>query len=118
MTHRLANNNDFEAVYELYMDESANPYLSYDPMSTEEFEPRFASILETETLYVVEDDNGKIIASYRIIPKTDRQKHTVYLGGFVVAPHNQGKGVGSKVMSVIKEHCANDGKAGREALRL
>jgi putative acetyltransferase len=109
MTHRFASSKDFDAVYDLYMDEYANPYLSYDPMSREEFKPRFESILKTKTLYVVEED-GNAIATYRLIPKTDRQQHTVYLGGFTIARDQQGKGIGSKVLAVIREQCAKNGK--------
>ena len=109
MTHRVASDKDLDEVYNLYMDEYANPYLSYDTMSREEFKPRFESILKTQTLYVVEQDEN-VVATYRLIPKTDRQQHTVYLGGFTIARDKQGKGIGSKVLSAIKEHCLKNGK--------
>ena len=33
MIHRLADVKDFDHVYDLYMDDYANAYLTYDPMS-------------------------------------------------------------------------------------
>jgi len=109
MIHRQADSKDFEAVYDLYMDEYANAYLTYDPMKKEEFKPIFGSVLQTRTLYVVERD-GEIIATYRLIPKTDRQQHTVYLGGFTIKNGWQGKGVGSKILSAIKDECQKNNK--------
>src|SRR5580765_3821837 len=100
MNHRLAHTEDFDDVYDLYMDEYANAYLTYDPMSKEEFRPIYASVLQTQTLYVV-DQEGEVIATYRLIAKTDRQQHTVYLGGFTIKNTWQGRGIGAKILSTI-----------------
>ena len=109
MVHRLAIANDFDAVYDLYMDEYANAYLTYDPMSKEEFKPIYQSVVSTQTLYVVEE-NGEVIATYRLIPKTDRQQHTVYLGGFTIKDTSRGKGLGSQILSAIKQQCEENKK--------
>jgi len=109
MTYRLANTNDFNAVYNLYMDEYANAYLTYDPMSKEEFKPIYESVLNTQTLYVVEL-NGEVMATYRLISKTDRQQHTVYLGGFTIKDTSRGKGYASQILSAIKNHCKENNK--------
>ena len=109
MVHRLAKANDFKAVYDLYMDEYANAYLTYDPMSKEAFKPIYESVLSTQTLYVVEQ-NGEVVATYRLIPKTDRQKHTVYLGGFTIKDTSRRKGLASQILSEIKAHCQENKK--------
>ena len=109
MTHRIATLNDFDIVHSLYMDDYANAYLTYDPMSKEAFKPIFESVVNTQTLYVVEE-NGEVIATYRLIPKTDRQQHTVYLGGFTIKDSARGKGMGSKVLAGIKENCKKNKK--------
>ena len=109
MLHRLAKSNDFDAVYDLYMDEYANAYLTYDPMNKEEFKPIFEALLETQTLYVVEE-NKEVIATYRLIPKTARQQHTVYLGGFTIKSGKQGKGIGAKIVTDIKKNCEKENK--------
>jgi putative acetyltransferase len=109
MTHRLANSKDFDAVYDLYMDEYANAYLTYDSMGKEEFKPIYESVLKTQTLYVVEKD-GEVMATYRLISKSDRQKHTVYLGGFTIKDTSRGKGLGSEILSAIKQHCIENNK--------
>ncbi len=109
MVHRLADINDFEAVYDLYMDEYANAYLTYDPMSREEFKPIYETVINTHTLYVVVQ-NGEVMATYRLISKTDRQQHTVYLGGFTIKDTSRGKGFGSQILSAIRQQCQENKK--------
>jgi RimJ/RimL family protein N-acetyltransferase len=109
MIYHLASEKDFNAVYDLYMDESSNPYLTYDPMSREAFQSIYNGLLKTETLYVVEKDN-EIIATYRLIPKSDRQAHTYYLGGFAIRKKMQGQGLGKEILSAIKKSAIEKGK--------
>lgn len=101
MIHRLATLQDFESIYDLYMEESANPYLTYDSMDKQDFTVIYNQLLKIETLFVVENE-GEIIATYRLIPKTDRQAHTVYLGSFTLKKNQQGKGFGKKILEHIK----------------
>jgi putative acetyltransferase len=109
MLHRLAETKDFDNVYDLYMDEYANAYLTYDPMSKEDFLPIFKELLASRTLYVVQEGE-ETIAAYRLIPKTARQQHIVHLGGFTIKNGFQGKGIGAKIVSTIKENCEKENK--------
>ncbi|MGZ5221798.1 MAG: N-acetyltransferase family protein, partial [Chitinophagaceae bacterium] len=103
MLHRLASPEDFENIYELYMEESANPYLTYDPVSKQDFSVIYDQLLETKTVFIVENE-GRIIATYRLIPKTARQAHTVYLGSFTIRRDFQGKGFGKKILVHIRDY--------------
>ena len=109
LNHRLAIEKDMDSIYDLYMDEVSNPYLTYDPMNKKDFEKIYHGLLPENTLYVVEVNN-QVIASYRLIPKKDRQAHTLYLGGFVVNHTMKGKGIGGKILSYIKDSAAKEGK--------
>ena len=109
LNYRLASEGDVESVYQLFMDEASNPYLTYDPMDRQSFEKIFIGLVPTATLYVVEME-GKVIGSYRLIPKMDRQAHTIYLGGFVVASSMKGRGIGSKILRHIGQVAENEGK--------
>ena len=109
LKYRLASESDLEPVYQLYMDEASNPYLTYDPMDRQSFEKIFIGLVPTGTLYVVEMA-GKVIGSYRLIPKLDRQAHTIYLGGFVVAGSMKGRGIGSKILRHIAQVAEKEGK--------
>ena len=109
MTHRLASPQDLESIYDLYMEESANPYLTYDSMSKQDFTSIYDKLVKTETVFIVENE-GAIIATYRLIPKTDRQAHTVYLGGFTIKRDFQGKGFGIKILDHIKANASEQHK--------
>jgi hypothetical protein len=50
MIHRVGDEKDFDTVYDLYMDEKANPYLTHDPMSRENSDQYLNSISITNTL--------------------------------------------------------------------
>ena len=102
MHHRLATDKDLHFIYEIYMDESSNPYLSYDFMEKKDFEKIYAELLATNTLYVAEEDNQPV-GTYRIIPKHYRQAHIVYLGSFGVPQFLKGKGYGFKMLESIKQ---------------
>lgn len=109
LNHRLALRKDLDPVFDLYMDEISNPYLTYDPMNKNDFEKIYYELLPEKTLYVVET-NDQVFASYRLIPKKDRQAHTIYLGGFVVSQAMKGKGLGSRILHYIKDFAAKGGK--------
>ena len=109
MIYRLASHRDFESIYDLYMEESANPYLTYDPMSKQDFTSIYNQLLKTETVFVVENER-EIIATYRLIPKTDRQAHTIYLGSFTIKKDFQGKGFGKKILEYIKLYASEQHK--------
>ncbi len=109
MLYRLASPEDFENIYGLYMEESANPYLTYDPMSKQDFSVIYDQLLETKTVFVAENE-GVIIATYRLISKTARQAHTVYLGSFTIRRDFQGRGFGKKILEHIKYYVTDDQK--------
>ena len=102
MTHRLATLKDIDAIFELYMDKAANPYLTYDEMERDKFVDIYVGLLQSATLFVVELDH-EIISTYRLIPKENRQAHTWYLGSFTIKKKLQGRGLGLLVLEHIKQ---------------
>ena len=106
---RLALQQDVDALYDLYMDEAANPFLTYDPTDRAGFQDIYAELLATGTLYVVQTAQ-KVIGSFRLIPKRDRQAHTIYLGGFVVDSSMKGRGIATKILNHIIKLVGNEGK--------
>ena len=108
MQHRLATPSDLNFIYRVYMDERANPYLTYDPMERSAFMPIYYELLASHTLYVVVEE-GQPIATYRLIPKTYRQAHVVYLGSFGIDPNLKGMGYGFKVLEGLKEQARKKG---------
>lgn len=102
LNYRSASAKDLDAVFDLYMNEQSNPYLTYDQMDKEQFQRIYQELLESGTLHVVDLQN-KVVGSYRLIPKKDRQSDTLYLGGFVVDHSLKGRGIGSKMLKHITE---------------
>lgn len=108
MQHRLATHKDFDFIYDIYMDQTSNPYLTYDFMEKKDFKKIYASLLDTHTLFVVED-NKQLVGTYRLIPKQYRQEHCVYLGSFGVPQALRGKGYGWAILEGIREKAQQNG---------
>lgn len=108
MTSRLAQINDFDFIYDVYMDEEANPYLTFDPMERDAFKKIYDGLLETNTLYVAEEE-GERVGTYRLIPKENRQAHCLYLGSFGVKPSGKGKGYGYRILEEMKQSSKKKG---------
>ena len=108
LRYRLASQRDLDAVYELYMNENANPFLTYDPMEMEEFKTIYNELLSSNTLFVAELKN-EVIGTFRLVRKTHRQSDTVYLGGFAVKASQKGKGFGKAMLDHIKNEASGQG---------
>jgi len=108
MLTRLAQIDDFDFVYDIYMDEEANPYLTFDYMEREAFKIIYESLLQTHSLFIAED-NGERVGTYRLIPKENRQAHCLYLGSFGVKSSFKGKGYGSRIVETIKQYSQQKG---------
>ena len=105
---RPATAKDREDVYALYMDEAANRFLTYDPMPLQSFEPVYKELLDSGTLYVVELDDS-VVGTYRLVRKSARQAHILYLGGFTIKHTEKGKGLGKLALNhIIDEAKANN----------
>lgn len=100
--------DDFDFVYAIYMDEEANPYLTYDTMEREAFKKVYDALLHTNTLFIAEDANDRI-GTYRLIPKENRQAHCLYLGSFGINPSIKGKGFGFQILETIKHDSKKQG---------
>lgn len=109
MECRLAQMNDFDFVYAIYMDSAANPYLTFDYMEQEAFKEIYARLLQTNTLFIAEEEEGDRVGTYRLIPKEYRQAHCLYLGSFGVKPSVKGKGYGSSILEEIKQSSQEQG---------
>jgi putative acetyltransferase len=107
--HRSAYLTDMDSIYQMYMEESANPYLTYDWMDIKDFEMIYNKLLSTQTLFLVEE-SGEVIATYRLIPKEYRQSHTLYLGSFTIRKEDQGKGYAGSILKDINNISQSRGK--------
>jgi RimJ/RimL family protein N-acetyltransferase len=106
LNYRTARETDLEPVFALYMDESANPFLTFDPMTLSEFSPIYRSMRDEKNIFVVQLDQ-EIIATFRLLRKSHRQSHIFYLGGFAIKDSFKGKGYGKEVLEHIKTLAKN-----------
>jgi RimJ/RimL family protein N-acetyltransferase len=101
LNYRLAESKDLQRVFDLYMDPLANAFLTFDAMDLKEFVSVYEGMLKQKNLFVVMLENN-IVATYRLISKTHRQSHVLYLGGFTVDTASKGRGIGFEILKHIK----------------
>ncbi len=97
---RPANAEDFSFFYRLYMHPDINPYLLYEVMDEESFQPIYAQLLEEKILYVFQHQ-GQDAGMFKLIPLQHRTSHIAYLGGLAIAPEYAGQGLAPKMFEVI-----------------
>jgi L-phenylalanine/L-methionine N-acetyltransferase len=97
---RKAILTDIDFIYELYMHPIINPHLLYEQMDIETFLPIYARLIADEIMYVFEKD-GKRIGMVKLIPRTYRSAHIVYVGSVAIDPSFSGKGFGVQMLKEI-----------------
>lgn len=97
---RLATSEDLEFVHSLFMHESINPYLAFDPMPLEEFRPVYGDMLDEADVLIFEE-RDQPVGMAQIRWGTDRYAHSTHLGGIAIAPSAQGLGMGRQLMNEL-----------------
>ena len=97
---------DFDYIYQLYMNEEVNPYLLYEMMSKNEFQPIFNALLNEQVLYLYLNE-GEVIGMCKLIRQKYRCDHVMYLGGLAIHPLHAGKGFGIKIIQEIVDLCSD-----------
>jgi L-phenylalanine/L-methionine N-acetyltransferase len=94
--------NDFDLIYHLYMHPQINPYLLYEVMDKDTFQPIFNDLLAKDIIYIYEENN-ETVGMFKLIQLEHRSSHVGYLGGLAIHPDLAGKGYGKKMMEAIIE---------------
>ena len=105
---RKATLNDFEALYETYMDERNNPFMLWEIMERESFLPIVREMIAAGDLYVYEVD-GVVAAAYRLTRRQHRLSHVAYLGSFAVHPQFKGTALGTHLMLDLIDDLRSEG---------
>ena len=100
---------DINFFYELYMHPDINPYLLYEPMAMEAFNPIFAELVQKDLVFIYFNEEGLPVGMFKLVPHTYRSAHIVYLGGVAVHPQYAGKGYGFLMMKAIIDYASNRG---------
>lgn len=89
---RLAELNDLETIFSIYMDPAVVPFLGFDPMPIEAFKSIFGELVDSRCFFAY-DVNGELAGFYKASRHPGRASHVGYLGSLAVAPKFQGLGV-------------------------
>jgi putative acetyltransferase len=105
---RLAKKEDIETVFSIYMDETVNPYLGYDPMDIGEFANIYSQLVASKSFYVYETASG-IAGFYKSDRYPGRANHVAYIGTFAVAPQYHGQGAAKAMLENEVSELRRDG---------
>lgn len=92
-TLRRASNEDFDAIYHIWMQDHVIPFMTFERQSKEQFKTIFDKIMQSSDVYVIED-NGCVVATRRVIPNSGAHAHSVELASFGVDKEHLGKKYG------------------------
>lgn len=90
---RRATMEDFDEIYAIWMQEHIIPFMTFERLPKEEFRTIFEMLMKHSEVYVIEDQ-GRVVATRRIIPGSGEHAHSVELASFGVDKDHLGKGYG------------------------
>jgi RimJ/RimL family protein N-acetyltransferase len=99
---------DFDDVFEIYMDRTVNPYVNFEPMSKKEFQSIFVEMIANGGFQVYELE-GEVIAVFVVSRFKHRLKHLAYIGAFGIKQQYQSMGYGKKMMQELIRDLSVDG---------
>lgn len=99
----LADESHLPFLYELYMHPDVNPYLMYEWMPEESFQPIGQSLIQQRLVHILCFE-GTPVGMCKLVPLTYRSSHVLYLGGFAIDPSHGGKGWGLKLLETIIQY--------------
>ena len=106
--HYRATEKDFEFIYSLYMHPQVNPFLLYEMMDRDSFQPIYQDLLKNTRLYIFQEEESNV-GMFKLEPSKHRLAHMVYLGGVAIHPNYGGKGYGLQMMQEIIDLCKKEG---------
>jgi putative acetyltransferase len=99
---------DFDGVYDLYMDETVNPYMLYDPMDKASFQTVFDELCSRDYSWMAEQDS-KIRGMCFATKGYARFRHVATLLTLAVSTDAQGQGLGRKLVTEALGILKSDG---------
>jgi ribosomal protein S18 acetylase RimI-like enzyme len=105
---RLAELSDIEHIFSIYMDPTVVPFLGFDPMPIEAFQPIFRELVESRCFFAYEVA-GELAGFYKASRHPGRASHVAYLGSLAVAPKFQGRGVAHAMVTEAIEELRRSG---------
>lgn len=104
---RRAKNEDFDDIYNIWMQDHVIPFMTFERQPKEQFRAIFDKIMQGSDVYVIED-NGHVVATRRIIPSGGTHAHSVELASFGVDKEHLGKKYGQLFYESLIEKIKQD----------
>lgn len=105
---RVANESDIDDLYVIYSHDTVSPNMGFDPCSRSEFSKIYSELTSGGEL-IVEESDSAIIAVCKVIRRTRRLRHSVYIGSLAVHYSQQGKGIGKTFFGNIINQLKSEG---------
>jgi len=105
---RDTTSDDLDDVFEIYMDETVNPFVNFEVMSKKEFHSIYTKMIASGGFQVYELE-GKVIAVFVVSRFEHRLKHLAYIGAFGIKQKYQNRGLGKKMMQELIRDLRVDG---------
>lgn len=98
---RPATPADFETIYAIYMDETVNPFMHYDPIDKEAFRSVFDGIMARDYVWLFQDDAGRDYGMASAVIEDGRCAHIAEIRTLGIKKDYQGRGLGKEMMGKI-----------------
>lgn len=96
---RRAGPEDAKAVYKLFFDENLNRSVTYEPMSSKEFEPIYIDLIGRIEIYLYEDD--EVLGLVGVKKFYGKMDHVMNIGPVLVDLEAVGAGIGGKMIEFV-----------------
>lgn len=105
---RPITQNDFDDVYEIYMDKNNNPFLLYEIMDKKSFTEPFKKLLGKD-MFVGFDKGNELIGMCSCTYGEARISHVAEIGTLAFKEEHKGNGYAKEFVTKIIEHLSKKG---------
>lgn len=97
---RTVNENDFALVYEFYTDDTIKPYMDWEQSSQDDFCEYFQRLASRDEFLLFEE-NGTAVGILTVTRGKWRTQHVASIGSLAVHASHRGKGVATRMLTLL-----------------
>ena len=106
---RPINAQDFDIVYDIYMDETVNPFMYHEYTSKEAFKPVFEDLCNRSYAWIFQNSEGADCAIATATRHPGRCDHVADIQSVAIKQEFQGQGIGKMMVQQMIEQLKQDG---------
>ena len=103
---RAVSSEDFDFIYTLYMDDSVNPYMSFEKISKQAFQEAF-EMLNARDEFLILEEKGEMKGAVTLMLGKWRKAHVASIGSLAVHSNYQKQGVGTRLLETVISRLEN-----------